>query len=151
MIQNVAPDRGNTLTIPDGAPASLCLYGEVSREIRLTQVYLCNGTHEALLDVTVEIAMILMFQYYNRAPETRWDEDDSSSIHFGTLPAGERVLVNELSHDIWDLVYRYTVTFRNADGERWQTEVDDLYLNACRLSQYPQNVWVAFPAARRVA
>lgn len=57
------------------------------------------------------------------------------------------LLINTLSHYIWDEVNRYSLTFTDAAGQRRTAEAHDLTLNACRLAQNPDTVCVAFDAA----
>jgi hypothetical protein len=65
------------------------------------------------------------------------------------VPPGACVLVNPLSHTIWDEVNRYRLTFTTAGGPRCMTEAQDLSLNALQLAQDPDLVWVAFGPAQR--
>jgi hypothetical protein len=134
--------------LPAGAPGLLCLYADFRPGQLDTLVYLCNAGLEVLSEVTVVIDNTSMFSFYQSEPAKRWASVDATQqIRWNVVPPGTCVLINTLSHYIWDEVNRYSLTFTDAAGQRRTAQTHDLALNACRLAQDPDNVWVAFDAA----
>jgi hypothetical protein len=101
-----------------------------------------------LSEVTAVIDSTSMSSFYQSEPAEHW-----ASVHhtrqdrWDAVPPGACVLINTLSHFMWDEVNRYCLTFTDAAGQRRTAEVHDLALNAWRLAQEPDKVWVAFEAA----
>jgi hypothetical protein len=131
------------IAVPPGAPAPLCLYAEAHLDRSETSVYLCNAGLNALTGVVVVTDCIPMFQLYHAAPNERWAEViHTDTCRWDAIPSGRGVLLDTLSHKMWDLVSRHRLAFTDAAGRLWAAEVLDLDLNASRLEQDPQAVWV---------
>jgi hypothetical protein len=136
------------IALPLGAPGVLCLYADFRPGQLDTLVYLCNAGLDALSEVTVVIDNTSMFSFYQSEPAKRWANVHATrQVRWDVVPPGICVLINTLSHYIWDEVNRYSLTFTDAAGQRRTAKAHDLTLNACRLAQDPDKVWVAFDAA----
>ena len=140
------------IALPAGAPAPLCLYADFRPRQLDTLVYLCNAGSAMLAAVAVVTDTIDMSQFYTSELGERWaGVDDTREQQWDVMPPGTGVLVNSLGHVVWDMVSRYRLAFTDASGRRWAAEADDLALNACRLAQNPDRVWVAFGPVRLAA
>ena len=136
------------IVLPIGVPGALCLYADFRPGQLDTPVYLCNAGLDALSEVTVVIDSTSMLSFYQSEPAKRWTSVDATrQVRWDAVPPGTCVPVNTLSHYIWDEVNRYSLTFTDAAGQRHTAQTHDLTLNACRLAQNPDKVWVAFDAA----
>jgi hypothetical protein len=101
-----------------------------------------------LSEVTVVIDNTSMFSFFQSQPAKRWANVDATrQVRWDVVPPGICVLINTLSHYIGDEVNRYRLTFTDAAGQRRTAKAHDLALNACRLAQDLDKVWVAFDAA----
>ena len=133
---------------PLGSPGVLCLYADFRPGQLDTLVYLCNAGLDALSEVTVVIDNTSMFLFYQSEPAERWASVHATRhVRWDVVPPGIYLLINTLSHYIWDEVNRYSLTFTDAAGQRRTAKAHDLTLNACRLAQDPDKVWVTFDAA----
>ncbi len=136
------------IALPAGAPGPLCLYADYRPRQRETLVYLCNARPDPLAEVTVVTDTIDMGDLHNSKPGERWAEaSETGEQHWDTVPPGTCVLLNTLGHMVWDMVNRHRMTFTDAAGQRWTAEVVDMNLNACQLSQDPDEVWATFRPA----
>ena len=135
-----------TIPLSVGAPASLCLYADYRSSHLDTLVYLCNAGPDALSEVAAVIDTTDMALFHRAASSAeRWAKlHHSQEKHWNSVPPGTCVLANTLSHQLWDVVNRYRLTFTDAAGRRRTAETNDLTLNACRLAQHPNEVWDAF-------
>ncbi len=137
------------IALPAGAPGPLCLYADYRPRQRETLVYLCNAGPDPLAEVTVTTQTIDMSDLHFLKPGERWAEaSEAGEQHWDAVPPGTCVLLNTLGHMVWDMVNRHRMTFTDVAGQRWTAEVVDLRLNACQLSQDPDEVWEAFRPAR---
>jgi len=136
------------IALPPDAPGSLCLYADFRPRQLDTLVYLCNAGLSELTEVTAAIDTISMHQFYRSEPAEKWIAVDyTQEKRWDRIASGTCVLVNTLSHVIWDEVDRYRLTYIDTAGQHWTARADDRSLNACRLSDDPSQVWVRFDAA----
>jgi len=136
------------IALPAGTPGPLCLYADYRPRQRETLIYLCNAGPDPLAEVTVTIDTITMSDFHASGPGERWAEaGEAREQQWDAVPPGTCVLVNALDHLVWDMVNRYRMTFSDAAGRRWTAEVVDLNLNACQLSQDPDEIWETFRPA----
>ncbi len=135
-----------TIPLPVGAPASLCLYADYRPNQLDTLVYLCNAGPDALTEVAAVIDTTDMSAFHRATSQAeRWAKiHHSQKKRWNSVPPGACVLADTLSHQLWDMVSRHRLTFTDAAGRRRTAETHDLALNACRLAQDPNEVWVAF-------
>lgn len=137
------------IALPAGAPSPLCLYADFRPRQLDTLIYLCNAGLETLVEVAVATDHISMHQFYRSEPGERWVElDYAGEERWLSIPPGSCVLIAALDHFVWDEVNRYRLTYTDATGQRWTAETHDLPLNACRLAQDPDKVWVDFSPPR---
>ncbi|EYD74718.1 hypothetical protein Rumeso_03671 [Rubellimicrobium mesophilum DSM 19309] len=137
------------IPVPAGAPGPLCLYADFRPGQLETLVYLCNAGPEALSVVTVDLDSITMFEFYREEPEQRWvDASTFPKQQWDVLPAGRAVLIDTLSHAMWDFVDRYRLAWSDGVGRRWTVAADSLAFNAERLAQDPTRVWEELAPAR---
>jgi hypothetical protein len=131
------------IALPRAAPAPLTLYAHYRPTQLDTLVYLCNAGPGPLAELRATIDHISMNQFYTSAPSKRWAEINSTQQErWNAVSSNSCVLINTLSHNIWDEVSRYRLSFTDTAGQGWTAEADDLSLNACRLAQDPNEVWV---------
>lgn len=136
------------IALPTGAPDPLCLYADYRPRQRETLVYLCNAGPDPLAEVTVTTDTITMGDFHTLGRDERWAEaSKAGEQHWDAVPPGTCVLLNALGHMVWDMVNRHRMTFTDAAGQRWTAEMVDVNLNACQLSQDPDEVWEAFRPA----
>ena len=136
------------IALPPSTPGLLCLYADFRARQLDTLVYLCNAGPELLAGVEAVIDNISMLQFYGSGPAKRWATvNHTQEKRWNAVPPGGCVLINSLDHFIWDDVSRYRLTFTDAAGQRRTAEAHDLTLNACRLAQDPDAVWVTFDIA----
>ena len=137
------------IMLPAGAPGPLCLYADVRPRQLDTLIYLCNAGPETLAEVAVATDHISMHQFHKSEPDERWAEPDfTCGERWPGIPPGSCVLVASLDHSAWDEVNRYRLAYTDAARQRWAVEAHDLPLNACRLAQDPDKVWVPLSPAR---
>ncbi len=137
------------IMLPDGAPGPLCLYADFRPRHLDTLVYLCNATSEALLDVVVATECISMHEFYSSQTDECWEQASRTfEQRWAAVPPGTCVQVAWLNHIIWDEVCRHRLTYADVAGQRWTAEAHDLSLNASRLAQDPDKVWVTLSPAR---
>ena len=136
------------IALPSGAPGPLCLYADYRPEQRETLVYLCNAGPDPLAAVTVTTHTLDMGAFHTLERDERWTEaSEAGKQHWDVVAPGTCVLLDALGHMVWDVVNRHRMTFTDVAGQRWTAEVVDLRLNACQLSQDPNEVWEAFRPA----
>ncbi len=137
------------ILLPAGAPSPLCLYADFRPRQLDTLIYLCNAGPGALAEVAVATDHISMHQFYQSEPDERWAElDFTGEERWPSIPPGSCVLIASLDHFMWDEVNRYRLAYTDATGQRWTGEAHDLPLNACRLAQDPDKVWLTLSPAR---
>lgn len=137
------------ISLPPGAPGMLCLYADFRPHQLDTLVYLCNAGPTVLTEVEVAIDSISMFQFHKSTTGDPWAEvQDSNGKRWEAVRPRRCVLANTLSHFVWDEVNRYRLTFTDAAGRRRTADVHDRTLNASRLAQNPDRVWVTFDIAK---
>ena len=142
-------EHASEIMLPDGAPGPLCLYADFRPRQLDTLVYLCNATPEALRDVVVATECISMYEFYSSQTDECWDQASRTfEQRWAAVPPGTCVQVAWLNHILWDEVCRHCLTYADMAGQRWTAEAHDLPLNASRLAQDPDKVWVALSPAR---
>ena len=95
------------IALPLGAPCPLCLYADSRPNELDTLVYICNASLDVLSEVTVVIDSTSMFSFYQSEAAQRWASVDATQqVRWDAIPPDACVLVNTLSHYIWDEVNR---------------------------------------------
>lgn len=144
-------EHASEIMLPDEAPGPLCLYADFRPRQLDTLVYLCNATPGALRDVVVATECISLRELYTSKADECWEQASRTfEQRWAVVPSGTCVQVARLSHVMWDEVCRHRMTYANMAGQRWTAQAHDLPLNASRLAENPDRIWVALSPARTV-
>ena len=129
---------------PPGARKGVYLYADYRPEELRTLIYLCNGTEERLCESTFKIDVTTLFEFVTCEDDDGIDWSGLEQEQIAAMHPGQCVLVNELSHEMWDLVYRYELMFSEGDLRHEKIVAYDRALNAWWLAENPTAVWVIF-------